>query len=83
MIYKDVPLIPNSVVRHIDGLTYQIEDVRKSTSGYETSHQLANNIVNYTQLEDGTYPAGTKWCKPEDEFREYFTIVDLNTPDQK
>lgn len=62
------------VVRHDEGLTYQVEDVRHSTVGYELTHLIGGRVVNYTQLETGGYPAGTKWSKDEPGFRQYFSV---------
>lgn len=73
MIEKDVPIKREMVVRHVDGLTYRVEGIGLSTVGYETAHELGGRMVFYTQLEDGSYPAGTNWCKDEEGFRQYFT----------
>ena len=64
------------IVRHDEGLLYQVEDTRRSTAGYETTHELGSLTVNYIQLQAGGYPAGTKWNKDEAGFRTYFTLED-------
>lgn len=73
MFDKDTPIVPAMTVRHDAGLRYQVDDVRQSTEGYEHSHELGGMVVNYTQLEEGGYPAGTKWSKGEEGFRQFFT----------
>jgi hypothetical protein len=73
MIDKDIEITPGMVVLHDEGLHYQVEDTRRSTNDYEKTHQLGGTVVNYTQLEDGSFPAGTKWSKDEAGFREFFT----------
>lgn len=75
MIDKHTEITPNMTVRHDEGLTYRVEDVRASTAGYEQTHALGANVVNYTQLDQGSFPPGTKWNKPEDEFRRHFTVI--------
>jgi len=74
MIPEGVPLEPGIVVRHDEGLLYRVEDVRWRTDGYETAHHLGAMSVNYTQLDAGSYPAGTGWNKDEEGFRAHFTI---------
>lgn len=73
MIEKNIKIVPGMTVVHDEGLHYQVEDVRQSTNGYEVTHELGGMVVNYTQLEDGSYPAGTKWSKDESSFRQFFT----------
>jgi hypothetical protein len=74
MINKDTEIKNGMTVRHDEGLRYQVEDVRQSTDDYEATHELGGMVVNYTQLEDGSYPAGTKWSKDEAKFRQFFTL---------
>ena len=74
MIEKDIPIKPRMFVRQDDGLHYEVEDVRPSTVDWEVTRELGKSMVNYTQLEDGDYPAGTKYVKDEEGFRKYFTI---------
>ena len=76
MIDKEVAIVPDMVVRHDEGLTYRVEDVRASTIGYEQTHKIGANVVNYVQLEAGGFRPGTKWSKDEEGFRQHFTIVD-------
>ena len=73
MFDENTPIVPAMTVKHDEGLRYQVDDIRQSTEGYEHSHELGGMVVNYTQLEDGSYPAGTKWSKSEDGFRKFFT----------
>ena len=73
MIEKDISIEPGMVVRHVDGLTYRVEGTGLSTVGYETAHELGGRMVLYVQLEDGSYPAGSYWCKDEEGFRKHFT----------
>jgi hypothetical protein len=73
MFDKDKPVVAGMTVIHDGGLRYQVDDVRQSTEDYERTHELGGMVVNYTQLEDGTYPAGTKWSKSEEGFRRFFT----------
>ncbi len=73
MIPKNIEIAPGMTVTHDAGLRYQVEDVRQSTDGYETAHELGGMVVNYTQLEAGSCPAGTKWSKSEAGFRQFFT----------
>lgn len=75
MIEKNTEIVRDMVVRHVDGLTYKVEDVRTSTAGYEKTHELGAKVVNYVQLEQGDFPPGHPWSKPENEFREYFSVV--------
>lgn len=74
MIPDGVPILPGLRVRHDEGLLYRVDDTIESTNGYETSHQLGSMSVNYTQLEDGIFPAGKRWAKDEPGFRTYFTV---------
>lgn len=76
MIPDKVQIVTGMTVRHDEGLLYRVEDLRRSTVGYETSHELGGMVVNYTQLEQGSYPPGTKWCKDEVGFRNHFTVED-------
>ncbi len=73
MIGKNIKIIPGMVVFHDEGLKYEVEDTRSSTKDYEKTHHLGGTVVNYTQLEDGSFPAGTKWNKDEVGFRQFFT----------
>lgn len=79
MIEKDIVIAPGMVVLHDEGLTYQVDDVRRSTRDYELTHELGGMTVNYTQLENGGFPAGTKWNKDEEGFREHFTLVEQSS----
>lgn len=74
MIDETIDILPGMVVRHDEGLRYQVEDTRQSTNGYEQTHQLGAMVVNYTQLEQGSFPVGTKWNKDEAGFRAAFTL---------
>ena len=63
-------------VRHDEGgLRYRVEDTPLSTIDYETTHAVGAAMIYYTQLEDGSYPAGTTWVKDEPGFREAFTPI--------
>ena len=73
MIDKDIEITAGMVIVHDEGLKYQVEDARRSTNDYEKEHKLGGVVVNYIQLEDGSFPAGTKWNKDEAGFREFFT----------
>jgi len=73
MFDEDALIIPGMVVVHDEGLRYQVEDIRLSTVDYETAHDIGSRVVNYTQLEAGAYPVGTKWSKDEVGFRRFFT----------
>jgi hypothetical protein len=73
MINQEIPIEPGMNVRHDDGLTYQVDGVRRSTVGWEETHKLGGMMIDYTQLEDGDFPAGTEWQKDEEGFRKYFT----------
>ena len=75
MIDKKIAIFPDMIVRHDEGLTYRVDDVRTSTTGYETAHTLGGCVVNYTQIDQGSYPPGTKWSKDEAGFRMYFTLI--------
>ncbi len=79
MIDKEAEIIPGVMVIHDEGLRYRVDDLRRSTAGYEATHKVGGFVVGYTQLEDGSFPAGTGWSKPEEEFRQFFTIVDETT----
>jgi hypothetical protein len=74
MIPESVELTPGLRVRHDEGLLYRVEDTRRSTADYETTHELGEMTVNYVQLEDGACAAGTKWNKDEAGFRAHFTV---------
>lgn len=74
MFPEGIDVKAGMTVRHDEGgLLYEVEDVRHSTIGYEQTHKLAGNIVNYVQLEDGGMPAGTQYGKDETGFRAAFT----------
>src|SRR5665213_1812617 len=75
MIPEGDPIYPGMNVLHDEGLLYQVENVRQSTTGYETDHELGGLVVNYTQLEQGKFPPGHKWSKDEAGFRTYFTAA--------
>ena len=76
MFEESAEIVPGMVVRHVDGLTYRVDKLTDSTDGYEVDHGL-NGLrrVLYTQLEDGSFPAGKEWNKDSGEFRRYFTPV--------
>ena len=79
MIAKKQPIKPGMIVRHDEGLLYRVDDVRQNTSNYEQAHTLDETVViNYTQLEQGSFPPGTKWSKDEAGFRAHFTIETSN-----
>lgn len=82
MFPEKIPVVPGTEVRHDSegGLRYRIDKVTASTDDYETEHAL-NGLrrVTYTQLEDGSFPAGTEWNKDEAQFRANFTPIDENT----
>jgi hypothetical protein len=73
MINQEIPIVPGMNVRQDEGLAYKVDDVRRSTIDYEETRKLGGMMVNYTQLEDGDFPAGTKWQKDEEGFRKHFT----------
>ena len=76
MFPNEQPVESGMLVSHDDGgLIYRVQDVRLSTEGYERTHEIGRKVVNYVQLQSGSYPPGTKWSKPEEEFREHFTPV--------
>ncbi len=54
---------------------YRVEDARRSTENYEKDHKLGGLVVNYIQLEEGSFPIGTQWNKDEASFRQFFTCV--------
>lgn len=76
MIPPEISIQPGQVVRHIDGLLYQVAEVVDRTDDYEIAHRLGGASVTYIQLQAGTFPIGKRWNKPEAGFREYFTIVE-------
>lgn len=62
-------IIVGGIYQHCDGLKYRVEEVLLCTDGYEKNHSLSSSRrIIYTQLEDGSYPAGTRWDKSEKEF---------------
>lgn len=76
MFEKGAEIIPGMTVLHDDGLLYRVDRVDISTDGYEVGHRLNGHLrIAYTQLEDGSYPAGTGWNKDEQEFRQFFTPI--------
>ena len=77
MIPDKDPINPGMTVRHDEGLLYRVDDVRRSTTGYEVTHELGGLTVNYTQLEQGNFPPGTTYSKDEEGFRTYFTHEDV------
>jgi len=77
MIEKHVEILPGMIVRHdaeYGGLFYRVDALADSTAGYEKTYKVGVATVHYTQLDPGRYPVGKVWDKPEDEFREFFTI---------
>lgn len=76
MFDKGAEIVPGMTVLHDEGLLYCVERVEISTDGYEVDHRLNGHLrIGYTQLEDGSYPAGTGWNKDDKEFREFFTPI--------
>lgn len=79
MIPEAVSIIPGMTVRHDPegGLLYHVDVVALDTDGYEAIHAL-NGLkrISYTQLEDGSFPAGSLWNKGEEQFRANFTTID-------
>ncbi len=76
MFEKNIPITPEMLVRHdeADGLLYRVNNVGAAATGYEKNHQLSGEqIVNYTQLENGDFPVGTVWNREEEDFRYNFT----------
>jgi hypothetical protein len=76
MIPQERPIEPDMAVRHDEGLLYRVDELRQSTIDYESTHTLGGMVVGYTQLEQGSFPPGTKWSKDEAGFREHFTVVE-------
>lgn len=76
MIPPEIHIVSGMVVRHDEGLTYRVDDVRQDTTGYEQTHLLGDRVVNYTQLDQGSFPPGTLWSKDEEGFRMHFTVVE-------
>lgn len=75
MFDNDAEIDSGMTVVHNEGLRYHVEDARRSTNVYEALHRLGGMVLNYTQLEPGIFPSGTKWAKAEEEFRLFFTPV--------
>ncbi len=75
MIPDDIAIERGLIVRHEEGLLYVVEDIRPSTTGYESTHDLGRMAVNYTQLQAGGYPAGSLWNKDETDFRAHFDLA--------
>ncbi len=73
MIPENTPIEPGMLVRHEEGLLYRVNDIRTDTTNYERTHKLGGRVVIYTQLEQGSFPPGTGWCKDESGFRAHFT----------
>ena len=70
-------ITPNMTVRHDDGLTYRVDQLVHSADGYEEAGVLSGSIrVIYTQLEQGSHPAGMQWDRDSEEFRKFFTPLD-------
>ena len=80
MIENNVEILPRTIVRHDEGLLYRVDAIhRNNTIDYEATRALAGKLIDYTQLEDGEYPAGTQYGKDEVGFRRHFTIVNVPT----
>ena len=75
MIRKKTEIVSGMIVRHIEGVSYRVDDVRLDARDYEQTHRIKGLTVNYTQMVDGHHPAGTKWNMDEPSFRKYFTII--------
>ncbi len=71
-----MPITPSMRVVHDEGLLYEVESIVRSTINYEETRQLGGMIINYSQLEDGMMPIGTRYAKDEEGFRQHFTIDD-------
>lgn len=74
-------ILPGMTVRHDEGLLYLVEDTRTSTEGYEATHELGGLVVNYMQLQQGSFPPGTRWSKDEAGFRAAFTTEQPARPE--
>jgi hypothetical protein len=78
MIEDRVEIVPKTIVRHDEGLLYRVDKVdRYNAIGWEEARKLGGKLIDYTQLEDGQFPAGTQYGKDEASFRRCFTIVSL------
>ena len=75
MIEDGIKLIPGMVCEHDEGLGYRIDDLRPDLTEWERTKEFGRTIVNYTQLEDGSLPAGTKYSREESDFRKVFTFL--------
>lgn len=68
-------VLKSGVYTHDEGgLSYQVDDVVPDLTGYESTHDLSNSAVIYTQLDNGEInPAGTIYVRSEEDFKENFT----------
>lgn len=62
-------MVPGGLYRHCEGLTYRVKGIAPglNVTGYEQGRPV-KSMVEYEQLEDGEYPAGTVWYRDEDDF---------------
>lgn len=76
MIKNDVDITPGMIVKHGQpgGMRYEVEDSRLNATGWEKTQATNGKVINYTQIEDGKYPAGTKWAREEQDFRQNFSL---------
>jgi hypothetical protein len=63
------------VLLHASGIPYRIDDVVRHMDGYEWGEQPAREVI-YTQLADGTFPAGTRYARSEAEILDGMAIYE-------
>ncbi len=57
----------------LDGIRYRVDGFAYDATGYRETGELVSS-VRYTQLDDGGYPAGTRYSRAQREFEEQFSL---------
>jgi len=78
MIGDGIEITPGMICRRdVDpAIRYAVEDVRTDLTGWERTQDMGRKAVNYAQLDDGAFPAGTPWSRSEEDFRQNFTPIE-------
>ena len=70
---------PGGFYRHVEsGRRYRADRIVSDVTGHEAGREL-RCYVEYTQVDDGTYPSGTPWVRDEQDFFEEFDPIDPAT----
>lgn len=68
-------VIVGATYRGNHGISYKVENPLQSATHFESTGKTVPGI-RYTQLNQGSYPAGTEWFREEEDFLRGTEVVD-------